>query len=305
MQAVRSLKPGRLSAPVTTQFGYHLIRIDQAKGDSVRVRHILIPVALQGEHLDQVEARADSLERLAAERSDPTALDTAARRMELQVSPPYRVTQGQPFMLGDHAIPDVSVWAFDTPVGETSPVIDAASGYFIFRLDSVVAAGVPTLAQVRPRLTAAVRLEQQKVMARRRADSLAAVLKGTPNLAAAAAARGLDVQRFAFTRIHPVSYLAGEPGVVGTAFGLKAGERSGVIEGEKGSYIIESLGRRDADSTAWLAQRDAQRAQYRQAAQQARIQQYMEGMRAKAKIVDRRKDLFKSQAAADAAAALQ
>ena len=52
------------------------------------------------------------------------------------------------------------------------------------------------------------------------------------------------------------------------------------------------------DSTAWLKQRDAQRTQLRQAVQQARIQQYLDGLRAKAKIVDRRKDLFKSQAAA-------
>src|SRR5881296_1103349 len=49
---MRSLKPGQVSAPVATQFGYHLIRIDQVKGDSVKVRHILIPVALQGDHLE-------------------------------------------------------------------------------------------------------------------------------------------------------------------------------------------------------------------------------------------------------------
>src|SRR5262249_37507220 len=80
MQAVRSLKPGQLSEPVPTQFGYHLIRVDQAKGDSVQVRHILIPIALEGAHLDQVEARADTLERQAAERTEPTTLDSAARR---------------------------------------------------------------------------------------------------------------------------------------------------------------------------------------------------------------------------------
>jgi hypothetical protein len=48
-----------------------------------------------------------------------------------------------------------------------------------------------------------------------------------------------------------------------------------------------------------------QRTQLRQALQQARIQQYLEGVRAKAKIVDRRKELFRSQAAAGASAGLQ
>jgi len=304
MQAVRTLKPGQLSAPVASQFGYHLIRIDQAKGDSVKVRHILIPVSVQGEHLDQVEARADTLERLTAERSDPAVLDTTARRLGIPLSPQYQVTEGQRFGLGPNVpIPDVSVWAFESPVGETSPVIEAPSGYYVFRLDSVTASGVPPLAQIKAQVSTTVRLEKQKALGRRHADSLAALLRGVPDLASAAAAHGLQVERFGpFTRLRPPSYLAVEPVVVGAAFGLKVGERSGVIQGEKGHFIIESLGRKLADSSAWLAQRETQRTQLRQAVQQARIQQYMEGVRARAKVVDRRKDLFKSQASADAAA---
>ena len=124
-----------------------------------------------------------------------------------------------------------------------------------------------------------------------------------PDLAAAGAARGLQVERFGwFARIRPPSYLAREPVVVGTAFGLRVGERSRVLEGEGGYFVIESLGRNLADSTTWLAQRVQQRTQLRQAAQQARMQQYMQDVRARAKIVDRRKDIFKSQTAADATA---
>jgi parvulin-like peptidyl-prolyl isomerase len=300
---MRNLKPGQVSAPVATQFGYHLIRIDQVKGDSLKVRHILIPVALQGTHLEQVEARADTLERMAAERTDPTALDSTARRMGLQVSPSYQVMQGQRFNLGRYVIPDVSVWAFEAPVGETSPVIEGQAAYYVFRLDSVAPEGVPPIAQIRERVHNIVRVDKQKALARHRADSLAALLKGTPDLMAAATAHTLDAQRFGpFTRLRPPSYLGREPAVVGVAFGLATGQRSGAIEGEGGYFIIQSLARKLADSTAWLKQRDAQRTQLRQAVQQARIQQYMEGLRAKAKIVDRRKDLFKQQATANTGA---
>lgn len=306
MQALRRLKPGQLSEPVASQFGYHLIRIDQAKGDSLKVRHILIPVALQGAHLDMVEARADTLERFAAEHTDPTALDSTARRLGVPVSPQYQVVEGQPFSLGSYPIPDVSVWAFEGHLGETSPVIDAPSGYYVFRLDSVTSAGVPPLSKIRPQVVSLVRLERQKTLARRRADSLATALRGSTDLAAAAAARGLQVERLGpFTRIRPPSYLAGEPAVVGVAFGLKLGDVSGALEGERGSFIIQPLERKPADSAAWLKQRDAQRTQLRQAAQQARLQQYMEDVRARAKIVDRRKDIFKSQTAADAASGSQ
>ena len=301
LQGLRGLKPGQVSAPVATPFGYHLIRIDQAKGDSVKVRHILIPVGLQGEHLDQVEARADTLERLAAERTDPTVLDSVARRMGLPVSPTYQVVEGERFNLGRYVIPDVSVWAFEAPVGETSPVIEALPAYYIFQLDSVQPAGVPPLGEIRARVSAAVRLQKQKTLARQRADSLAQLLRGAPDLAVAASARGLEVARFGpFTRLRPPSYLAREPVVVGTAFGLKVGERSGVLAGESGYFIIESLARRTADSAAWVAQRETQRTQLRQAAQQGRIQQFIEALRDKAKIVDRRKEIYRSQASAQA-----
>src|SRR6184192_2293072 len=65
--ALHRLAPGALSEPVLTEFGLHLIRIDAAKGDSVHVRHILVPIVPQGAHLDAVDARTDTLDRLAAD----------------------------------------------------------------------------------------------------------------------------------------------------------------------------------------------------------------------------------------------
>jgi peptidyl-prolyl cis-trans isomerase D len=303
MSGLKGLVPGRVSAPVITQFGYHLIRVDSAKADSLKVRHILVPIELQGAHLDAVESRVDSLERLAADQANGVLLDSAAQRFHLPISPVYRIVDGERLTLGRYVIPDVSVWAFEARVGETSPIVEAKPAYYVFRLDSLVPAGVPPLAEVRTEVLAAVKLDKQKEIAKHRADSLAASLRGTPNLLAVGTARGLPVQRFGpFTRLQPPGYLAREPMVVGAAFGLRVAERSGVIVGQGGDFIIESLGRKMADSSAWLRQKDAQRAQLLTAVRQARIQQYVDGLRAKAKIVDRRKDIFRTQASADAAA---
>ena len=302
MAAAKTLAPGRVSAPVPTQFGYHLIRVDAVKGDSLKLRHILVPIELQGPHLEAVEARVDSLERLAADQQNGALLDSAARRFNLPLSPVQRIVDGAPLELGRYRIPDVSVWAFEAHVGETSPIIEAKPAYYVFRLDSLVPEGVPPLADVRDRVVAAVKLEKQKAIARHRADSLAAALRGIPDLLKAGTARGLPVQRLGpFTRIKPPNYLAREPLVVGAAFGLRVGERSGAIVGEGGDFIIESLARKTADSTAWLAQKEAQRTQLLTAVRQARIQQYVDALRAKAKIVDRRKEIFRTQASAEAA----
>lgn len=300
LQGMRALRPGQTSAPVTTQFGTHLIRVDSARGDSVKARHILIPFALQGAHLDYVEARADTLERLASEQTDPTVLDSVGARLGLPVSPLHRVVEGERMNIGRYVIPDVSVWAFEAQVGETSPVIEGQQAFYVFRLDSLVPSGVPPLAEIRTELATRVRVEKQKVAAKRQADSLAAALRGSPDLVAAARSRGLTVQQFGpFVRLQPPSYLSREPMVVGASFGLQVGERSGVIPGEGGYFLIQSLGRRLADSAAWVAQRDAQRQQMLGAARQARIDQYMAGLRARAKIIDRRKEIFRSQVTQD------
>ena len=166
MQAARALRPAQLSQPVLTPFGYHLIRVDAVRGDSVKMRHILVPIELHGAHLDRVEARADSLERLAADQTDGALLDSAASRFNLPLSPRYRVVEGEWLELGSYRVPDVGVWAFEARVGETSPIIEAKPAYYVFRLDSLVPEGAPPLAAVRGRVLTAVRLEKQKAMAR-------------------------------------------------------------------------------------------------------------------------------------------
>jgi hypothetical protein len=82
---------------------------------------------------------------------------------------------------------------------------------------------------------------------------------------------------------------------VGAAFGLRVGERSGVVVGEHRAFLLESLARKLADSTAWLAQRDAQRESLMQAARQARVEAYLDGLRKRATVVDRRKEIFRPQ----------
>jgi peptidyl-prolyl cis-trans isomerase D len=302
MAGLKGLATGRVSAPVLSQFGYHLIRIDAVKGDSLKLRHILVSIDLERAHLDAVEARVDSVERLAADQTSGALLDSAAHRFNLPVSPLYRIVDGERLTLGRYPIPDVSVWAFEARVGETSPIVEAKPAFYVFRLDSLVPEGVPPLNVVRAEVVSAVKLEKQKEIAKHRADSVAASLRGVPDLLQTGQARGLPVQRFGpFSRVKPPGNLAREPLVVGAAFGLRVGERSGVIVGQGGDFVIESLGRKMADSSAWLKQKDAQRTQILGAVRQARIQQYVDALRAKAKIVDRRKDIFRTQAAVDAA----
>jgi len=299
--ALRRLAPGQLSEPVLSEFGYHLIQIEAAKGDSVHVRHILVPIALQGAHLDLVDARTDSLDRLAADQFDGARLDSAARRLGLPVRHAPKLVEGQRLQLGASTVPDVGVWAFEgRPAGETGPVIDAARASYVFRLDSLEAAGVPPLAQIRARVLAAARYEKKKGVARERAEQAARDLRDATDLVAAGRAHGYDVARLGpFTRVTAPAQFARNAIVLGAAFGLKPGERSGVIADETGWFLVQGLARARADSAAWLKQRDPQREALLRPIEQARMQQFLAALRADAKVVDRRDELFRPAAAGE------
>ena len=293
LAGLRGLRPGQVSQPIQTQFGYHLIRLEAAQGDSVRARHILVPITLADERLDSIEGRVDSLEDLAAEQTDPTALDAAARALGLPLAQ-TRVTEAFPLQLGRVRVPDVSIWAFEVDPGETSPIIEGSAAYYVFRLDSLRPAGVPPLEQIRDAVAAAARRERKRQLARSRADELAARLPPGP-LVEVTRDLGVVAQRLGpFTRLTPPPVIAGEPVVVGAAFGLRVAERSPAIHGEYGSYIIELLSRSLADSSAWLAQVDEQRERVIQGLRQQRVTAYLAGLREAADLNDRRRELARA-----------
>src|SRR6266540_6613986 len=147
LDAVKRLRPGQLSAPVATEFGYHLIRVDAARGDSVKVRHLLVPIELQGAHRDLVESRTDTLDRFAAEQENGAQLDSVARRLGL-------------------------------PVAKAAPLVQG---------DRLTPGRVPPFSEVKDGAIAEARQEKKKALVHPRAQEIAKQLRGESDLIAAAA----------------------------------------------------------------------------------------------------------------------
>ena len=65
-KAAYALKVGELSQPVLSPFGFHIIRVDEHKGDTLALRHIL--VSIQRERLGNQPHRCGSRHAVAAGR---------------------------------------------------------------------------------------------------------------------------------------------------------------------------------------------------------------------------------------------
>jgi peptidyl-prolyl cis-trans isomerase D len=281
-----------LSQPVRSQFGFHLIEITSRKGNKAKGRHILFPIEVTGAHRDLLDAQADSLEHLGAERSDPAALDTVSRALKLPLAHAPAVQQGSKVQLGPLVVPDAGIWAFQAKPGATSPVIETSFAYYIFRLDSIQPAGVPTLAQIRNTVATAVRERKKWDAAREIAKAYLKRLDAGATMAQAAGAMKLPNREFGpFSRINPPLT---NPVVVGTAFGLKQGERSGILDTKDGIYVIEALQHVPADSTKFAKELDEYRARLINVAKQERVRNYLAALRKSAKIVDNREKVLRA-----------
>jgi peptidyl-prolyl cis-trans isomerase D len=283
-----------VSRPVLSQFGYHLIEITSRKGKKAKGRHILFPIEVAGAHRDRLDAQADSLEQLGAERADPAALDTLARALKLPIGKANPVQEGTRVQLGRFVVPDAGVWAFQARPGGTSPVIETPIAYYVFRLDSVHRSGVPTLAEIRPAVEHSVRDRKKWDAARKLAkDYLKRVEEGS-TMAQAATALKLPHREFGpFSRVNPPLT---SPLVVGTAFGLDVGQRSGILDTKDGIYVLQSLARTKADSTKFVKELEEYRARSVNAARQERVRNYLAALRNAAKIVDNREKVLQQAA---------
>jgi peptidyl-prolyl cis-trans isomerase D len=290
--AAFSLRLHTVSQPVLSQFGFHLIEITSRKGNKAKGRHILFPIDVTGAHRDQLDAQADTLEHLGAERSDPAALDTVARALKLRIGRAAPLQQGSKVQLGQLVVPDAGVWAFQTKPGATSPVIETSFAYYIFRLDSLQQAGVPILADIRPAVTKAVRDQKKWKAARDLAQAYLKRLEAGSAMAQAAAAMKLPHREFGpFSRINPPLT---NPVVVGAAFGLEAGHRSGILDTKDGIYVLETLEHTKADSTKFVKELQEYRGRLINLAKQERVRNYLTSLRKAAKIVDNREKVLRT-----------
>ncbi|HEX8907023.1 MAG TPA: SurA N-terminal domain-containing protein, partial [Longimicrobiaceae bacterium] len=73
--AMWSLPLGEISQPVLTQFGYHLIKVTARGADTAVVSHILLPIKKDERELEALDAKADTMEKVAGDQG----IERAAR----------------------------------------------------------------------------------------------------------------------------------------------------------------------------------------------------------------------------------
>jgi peptidyl-prolyl cis-trans isomerase D len=292
--AAYALQPGQVSEPVLSPFGYHLIRVDEKKGDTLALRHILLPIAQSDTTATLTDRRADELLRLAGSSEDPKQFDAAAKQLGLPIRRGV-VLEGGRLIIDNQYVPSAAAWAFDgATTGQTSELFDSPDGYFLARLDSLVPGGEPRLEGVAAEIRGYLAKEKKLDRLVQQGTQLAARAKaGT--LEAAAQAAGLQVQQTQlFTRVNAVPLLGQFNEAIGAAFALPVGAVSAPVRTADGVYVMRVDRRTEAARQAFEAQKAEQRRQITGALRNERVRDFIDDLRKSAEIDDRRREVLAS-----------
>lgn len=287
-----SLKPGEVSQPVLSPFGFHLIKVEARKGDSAHVKHILVPIRQSDSTARVTDRLADQLARLAASSTQPERFDSAAKVLNLKPDT-VQAEEGRPVITRFGVAAGVSAWAFGgVRPGETSELFDTEQAYFLARLDSLVPGGTVPYEEIRGEIRAFLlkRRKAEALSTKARELARAAARDG---LRAAARAQGLEVQESpTFTRTGFVPGLGRLNEAIGAAFALPVGVVSEPVVTDDGTFVLQVRRRVEASRELWEQQKDAQRRDVIDAMRQARVRLYLDALRERAKVDDRRKRIL-------------
>jgi peptidyl-prolyl cis-trans isomerase SurA len=127
-----NLEKGEISEVIETQFGYHILRLEERRGNSINVSHILLRPEISDEDVAKATAHLDSIRSLIVD--DSLNFSFAVKRFGYDKMPSYNndgrmsnpATGNTIFEVGD-LDPDVYFAIDDLEVGEITPPLEFRS----------------------------------------------------------------------------------------------------------------------------------------------------------------------------------
>ena len=280
---------GELTPAVRTSFGYHVIDVQDQTEDSIQARHILVPFVRTEESELVLLTLADSLEALGESRT----LAEAASSLNLGVETAYLTTEF-PFVAGAGQVGEGADWSFEEAlIGDVSPVLETRQAFYMLELVEIREEGSISRADAHPSIEQTVRAQKKVEQAKGEGQEIVAEVRAGADFAAIAERQGLEIQIAGpYTRVDFVPGIGRLNAAVGVGFGLNVGEVSGAVEANNNVFIIELADYFAADSTAFEDERLALRDELLGVAQESRLQDWLQGLRDVARIIDRREEVL-------------
>jgi peptidyl-prolyl cis-trans isomerase D len=265
-----TLPVGQLSDVVRTPFGFHIMKVTDKKAAEVQPLDAVRPQISEQLKFERAQTRVQDLATaITTELKVPADLDKVAakRGLKVQESPFFTRTEPIP---GLGASPEVSEQAFTLETGKVSGPLRTGTGVAFLTVTAVEAARLPTLAEVKERVSTDLKRQKAQDLARSKAQAAVAGLKSAADFQAAAKATGLTLRTANdLARGGAIPEVGPSPAVDQVVFSLPVGTVSDPITTPNGAVVVRVVSRSDVPAAELAKNRDAIR---RELASQKRSQ---------------------------------
>ena len=260
--AAFGMQPGQVSDLVTTQYGFHIIKVVDKKPASTRsLDEVRAQITDQLQFQRAQEAVQSQAQAADAQIDDPSDLDRVAKERGYTVQESGLFTREDPIP-GIGAAPNVASQAFTLKDGEVSEAIASPRGPVFITVTGKQDPYVPKLDEVKEKVREDAIRARATELSRQRASEIAAALRTAKDFGAAAKAQGLEAKDTELVaRGAALPDVGVSPEVDKAAFALTAGAVSEPIVTGNGTVIVRVVERADVKDDEYTKGRDAFRAQ--------------------------------------------
>jgi len=269
-QAAFGAAVGQVVGPVKSQFGYHLIQVQEKKApgatpfadvkESLKTRYAAERSAQVAE--EKAKTIADAITKAAGNARQKMQELASQPGLELGATEPFS-RQGAVAPLG--AAPELNAAAFQLQKSGVSAPVRTPRGWVVLRLTEIKPPHLPELAEVRDTVRRGAEQEKQRVAAFRRLEEARATVGAGAGLAAVAAQLGAAVQETQeFGQGQIVPGLGFAPELAKSAMSQPMGTVAGPVAAAGSALLYEVASRTGVDPVQFAAQKDGLRQQLEQ-----------------------------------------
>jgi len=282
---------GEIVGPIKTQFGFHIIKINDRSRKTFKIADVKKPVVTTTTTRDAVRKRAEDFAYIAGKGN----FDEEAKKINLQVYDIAPITKTS-YIPGAGQNKAITKFAFSESKNSiSSPIRIQQSGFAVYSIVDKIPAGYMNFNDIKDKLLLSkVTLQKKLDILKQKAENIKGKIAGNDLVSVTKIDPQLSVQSVdSFSVAVPKPQVTNDFRLINTVFKLKDGQISEPIRTDGGYYIVQMKNVSQFDESKFQAQRSAVMTSLIQEKKQSVAQEWLNELREKANIVDNRDKYFR------------